>query len=56
MCYGVHRSRRSRSSSLLQHGTECKDFDRHEIKAPPGWNFKNNWEVDKNRAGDGEGK
>ena len=47
---------KSRSSSLLQHGTECKEFNRHKIENPPGWIFSNKWKVDVNRAVDGEGK
>ena len=47
---------KSRSSSLLQHGTEYKEFNRHKIENPPGWIFSNKWKVDVNRAVDGEGK
>ena len=47
---------KSRSSSLLQYGTEYKEFNRHKIENPPGWIFIDKWKVDVNRIVDGEGK
>ena len=47
---------KSRSNSLLQHGTEYKEFNRHKIENPPEWIFIDEWKVDINRIVDGEGK
>ena len=47
---------KSRSNSLLQYGTEYKEFNRHKIENPPGWIFIDEWKVDVNRIVDGKGK